>query len=80
VSGYAKSIETVYTSSKESEADDKKLCPSYQPPPGLPIYYYSNEIKEEVMAGKHDNGANWIPPRHDPLKKIVGCLISNIVT
>jgi hypothetical protein len=24
------------------------------------------------MAGKHDNSSNWIPPRHDPLKKNCG--------
>jgi hypothetical protein len=69
VPGYVDSIETMHTSSEESEADDKKFRPSYQPPSGSPIYHYLNEIKEEVMAGKHDNGANWIPPRNDPLKR-----------
>ncbi len=70
VPGYVDSIETAHTtSSEESDADDKKFRPSYQPPGGSPIYHYLNEIKEEVMEGKHDNGANWILPRHDPLSR-----------
>ena len=66
VPGYVDSAKTVHTSCNESESDDKKFRPSYQPPSGSPIYHYLKEIKEEVTAGKHGD-ANWIPPRHDPL-------------
>ena len=69
VPGYVHSAKTAHTScDKESESDDKKFRPSYQPPSGSPIYHYLNEIKEEVTAGKHVD-ANWIPPRYDPLNK-----------